>query len=75
MPLQCTLVPRVDYTTIRDTLVKQKEFIQARIRERSASHEVRAGLPQFQEGQPPTTLDYNEILGLCTQVSLVVGFY
>jgi hypothetical protein len=47
LPLQCTLVPRVDYTTIRDTLIKQKEFIQARIRERSSSHIIRAGLPSF----------------------------
>ena len=75
MPLQCTLVPRVDYTTIRDTLVKQKEYIQARIREHSSSHEVRDGLAQFQDGQPPTTLDYHEIPGLRTQVSLIVGFY
>lgn len=66
MHLQCTLVPRVDYTTIRDTLIKQKEFIQAQIQERSLSHKVRAGLPQFQEGQPPTTLEYNEIPGLRT---------
>ena len=74
-PLQCTLVPRVDYTTIRDTLMKQKEFIQARIRERSSSHRVRLGLPQFQEGQPPTTLDYKDILGLRTKSSLAVRFY
>lgn len=61
--LQCTLVP-VDYTTIRETLMKQKEWIMERIRQQSSSHIVHEGIPAFQDGQPPTMLDYKDIPGL-----------
>ncbi|PVG02485.1 hypothetical protein CPB86DRAFT_751172 [Serendipita vermifera] len=61
--LQCTLVP-VDYTTIREILAKQKEWVVEKIRQRSSSHIVRAGIPAFQEGQPARVLDYKDIPGL-----------
>ncbi|KAG8825539.1 histone acetyltransferase [Serendipita sp. 401] len=61
--LQCKLVP-VDYTSIRDTVSQQKAWVLERIRARSSSHEVRPGIPAFQEGQPPIVLDYKEIPGL-----------
>jgi histone acetyltransferase len=63
--MQCTLVP-VDYTTIRDTLMIQKEWLMDRIRHHSSSHIVHEGIPAFQEGQPPTVLDYKDIPGLRT---------
>jgi hypothetical protein len=62
----------VDYTTIRDTLTKQKEWVLERIRQRSSSHIVRAGIPAFQEGQPPKVLDYKDIPGLCTPSSILI---
>ena len=60
---QCTLVP-VDYTTIRETLMQQKEWLMGRIRQHSSSHVVHEGIPAFQDGQPPTVLDYKDIPGL-----------
>lgn len=62
--IQCTLVP-VDYTTIRDVLTKQKEWVEERIRQRSQSHIVRPGIQAFQEGKS-VLLDYKEIPGLCS---------
>jgi histone acetyltransferase len=42
----------------------QKEWLMERIRRHSSSHVVHEGIPAFQEGQPPTVLDYKDIPGL-----------
>lgn len=55
----------VDYTTIRDTLNKQKDWVIQKIQERSNSHVVHPGIQAFQEGKS-VILDYKDIPGLCT---------
>jgi len=44
--------------------MQQKEWLMERIRRHSSSHFVHDGIPAFQEGQPPTVLDYEDIPGL-----------
>lgn len=45
--MQCTMVKRVDYLNIREVLTKQREAVLDKIREKSRSHIVYQGLPQF----------------------------
>lgn len=42
--MQCTMLPKVDYTQTRDIIAKQREAILEKIRERSKSHVVYDGL-------------------------------
>ena len=42
--MQCTMLPKVDYTQTRDIVARQREAILEKIRERSRSHIVYEGL-------------------------------
>jgi len=50
--MQCTMVRKFDYLNKASIVALQREAILAKIREKSKSHVVYEGLPQFQEGQP-----------------------
>jgi histone acetyltransferase len=45
--MQCTMVDKVDYLNTRDILLRQREFILERIKEKSRSHIVYPAPPQF----------------------------
>lgn len=48
--MQCTMLRKVDYLDKVNILTQQREAVIARIREKSKSHVIYKGLPQFQEG-------------------------
>jgi hypothetical protein len=66
--MQCTMLPKVDYTKKVEILAAQKEAILSKIREKSKSHIVYEGLPQFQEGMvdegEEVKIDPKEVPGL-----------
>lgn len=63
--MQCKMLPKVDYLSWRDTTAQQREAVLNKIREKSRSHIVYDGLPQFQEGMPPgVTVDPKDVPGL-----------
>ncbi|PIL36145.1 hypothetical protein GSI_01805 [Ganoderma sinense ZZ0214-1] len=63
--MQCRMLPRVDYLAWRETTAQQREAVLNKIREKSRSHVVYTGLPQFQDGMPPgTTIDPKDVPGL-----------
>ncbi|KAH9485109.1 Histone acetyltransferase gcn5 [Psilocybe cubensis] len=51
--MQCTMLPKIDYLDKQSIFKQQTEAILAKIREKSTSHIVYPGLPQFQPGAPP----------------------
>ena len=65
--LQCTLLPKVDYTQVRDIITKQREAILEKIRERSRSHIVHPGLAVWDQADGP--LDPKQVPGLRTSSS------
>ena len=48
--MQCTMLPKVDYLQTRDIVTKQREAIFEKIREKSRSHIVYAGLDWWSKG-------------------------
>ncbi|KAI0743462.1 histone acetyltransferase GCN5 [Daedaleopsis nitida] len=63
--MQCKLLPKVDYLSWRDTALQQREAVLTKIREKSRSHIVYDGLPQFREGMPGgVTVDPKDVPGL-----------
>lgn len=63
--MQCTMLRKVDYLNKINIIAQQREAVIAKIREKSKSHEIHPGLPQFQEGAPEgITLDPKDIPGL-----------
>ena len=66
--MQCTMLPKVDYTQTRDIIAKQREAILEKIREKSRSHIVYPGIgPEvWENAQRP--LDPKQIPGLRTNL-------
>ena len=66
--MQCTMLPKVDYTQTRDIIAKQREAILEKIREKSRSHIVYPGIgPEvWENAQRP--LDPKQIPGLRTNM-------
>jgi histone acetyltransferase len=63
--MQCTLLPKVDYTRTRDAVGAQRAAVLAKIRQMSRSHIVHPGLPQFAPGAPAgATVDPQDVPGL-----------
>ena len=63
--MQCQMLPKVDYLAWRDTTAQQREAVLNKIREKSRSHVVHPGLPQFQDGMPPgVVVDPKDVPGL-----------
>ena len=63
--MQCTMLPKVNYLETRALIKQQREKILEKIRERSRSHIVYDGLPQFREGAPAgVTVDPQDVPGL-----------
>ncbi|RDX55063.1 Bromodomain-domain-containing protein [Lentinus brumalis] len=63
--MQCKMLPKVDYLSWRETTAQQREAVLNKIREKSKSHIVYDGLPQFQEGMPEgVTVDPKDVPGL-----------
>jgi histone acetyltransferase len=63
--MQCTLLPKVDYVKVKEIAAMQREAILSKIRQKSKSHMVHNGLPQFQPGQPGgIVLDPRDVPGL-----------
>ncbi|OSD06821.1 Bromodomain-domain-containing protein [Trametes coccinea BRFM310] len=49
--MECKLLPKVDYLRWREITAQQREAVLNKIREKSRSHIVYPGLPQFQDGK------------------------
>ncbi|KAL4074221.1 Bromodomain-containing protein [Scleroderma citrinum] len=63
--MQCTMLRKVDYLDKVNIITQQREAVIAKIREKSRSHVVYPGLPQFQEGTAEgITVDPKDIPGL-----------
>ncbi|OCH92323.1 Bromodomain-domain-containing protein [Obba rivulosa] len=63
--MQCTMLRKVNYLEARDLVAQQREAILSKIREKSRSHIVYNGLPQFREGEwDGRPLDPKDIPGL-----------
>ena len=63
--MQCKLLPKVDYLCWRDTTLEQREAVLNKIREKSRSHLIYDGLPQFQNGAGEgVTVDFKDVPGL-----------
>lgn len=65
--MQCTMLPKVDYTQTRDIVAKQREAILEKIRERSRSHIIYDGLNIWDRVDGP--LDPKQVPGLRMFVS------
>ncbi|KAF8520485.1 hypothetical protein BU17DRAFT_46563 [Hysterangium stoloniferum] len=65
--VQCTLLPKVDYTESRDILAAQRDAILAKIRKTSKANIVYAPLPQFLKAKQgeDVTVDWQSVPGLC----------
>lgn len=48
--MQCTMLPKVDYLQTKEIITKQREAILEKIREKSRSHIVYAGLDWWKRG-------------------------
>ncbi|KAH9931087.1 uncharacterized protein BXZ73DRAFT_47487 [Epithele typhae] len=63
--MECKLLPKVDYLSWRETAQQQREAVLTKIREKSRSHIVYDGLPQFQNGAGDgMVVDPKEVPGL-----------
>lgn len=62
--MQCTMLPKVDYTQTRDIVARQREAILEKIRERSRSHIVYPGLDDGLWAMSDGPLDPKQIPGL-----------
>jgi len=63
--MECALLPKVNYLEVRDTVSKQREAVLMKIREVSRSHEVYAGIQQFQiTNEGGFKIDYRNVPGL-----------
>ncbi|KAI0780095.1 hypothetical protein C8Q74DRAFT_742018 [Fomes fomentarius] len=63
--MQCKMLPKVDYLAWRDITQQQREAVLSKIREKSRSHIVYEGLPQFQGGVPEgVAVDPKDVPGL-----------
>ncbi|EJF65355.1 hypothetical protein DICSQDRAFT_132942 [Dichomitus squalens LYAD-421 SS1] len=63
--MQCKLLPKVDYLNWRDVTAQQRNAVLDKIKEKSRSHIVYPGLPQFQEGMPGgVSVDPKDVPGL-----------
>ena len=70
--MQCTMLPKVDYTQIRDIISKQREAILEKIREKSRSHIVYQGIDFWDQVEGP--LDPKQIPGLRTSPLIDLPF-
>ena len=62
--MQCTMLPKVDYTQTRDIVARQREAILEKIRERSRSHIVYEGIDGGLWAMSDGPLDPRQIPGL-----------
>ncbi|KAH9892539.1 hypothetical protein C8Q73DRAFT_698473 [Cubamyces lactineus] len=63
--MECKLLPKVDYLRWREITAQQREAVLEKIREKSRSHIVYPGLPQFQDGKGEgVTVDPRDVPGL-----------
>ncbi|KAF9232734.1 Bromodomain-containing protein [Melanogaster broomeanus] len=63
--MQCTMVRKVDYLDKANIMAQQREAVIAKIREKSKSHIIYEGLPEFQEGAlEGVTVDPKDVPGL-----------
>lgn len=63
--MQCKMLPKVDYLSWREITQQQREAVLSKIREKSRSHIVYEGLPQFQGGVPEgAAVDPKDVPGL-----------
>ncbi|KAI0775672.1 histone acetyltransferase GCN5 [Trametes elegans] len=63
--MECKLLPKVDYLHWREITAQQREAVLNKIREKSRSHIVYPGLPQFQDGKGEgVTVDPKDVPGL-----------
>lgn len=62
--MQCTMLPKVDYTQTRDIIAMQREAILEKIRERSRSHIVYPGIDPDTWDKFNGPLDPKQIPGL-----------
>lgn len=60
--MQCTMLEKVDYLKTKDIIAQQREAILEKIREKSKSHIVYAGLNMWRDSVGP--LDPRDIPGL-----------
>lgn len=70
--MQCTMLPKIDYLDKSTIFKQQQEAVLTKIRQKSNSHVVYPGLPQFQPGAPPnTTVDPKTVPGLSQWFSIL----
>lgn len=62
--MQCTMLPKVDYLDKPNIFKVQQEAIMLKIRQMSKSDIVHPGLPQFQPGATPVTVNPRDVPGL-----------
>ncbi|TIB74797.1 hypothetical protein E3Q23_00006 [Wallemia mellicola] len=62
--MQCSMLPKIKYLDVHDTLTRQKDIALAKIREYSKSHIVHDGLHQFKDAPEGFKLDYRDVPGL-----------
>ncbi|CDO75344.1 hypothetical protein BN946_scf184966.g12 [Trametes cinnabarina] len=63
--MECKLLPKVDYLRWREITAQQREAVLNKIREKSRSHIVYPGLPQFHNGQAEgVKVDPKDVPGL-----------
>ncbi|KAI8993065.1 hypothetical protein BD414DRAFT_483199 [Trametes punicea] len=63
--MECKLLPKIDYVRWREITAQQREAVLNKIREKSRSHIVYPGLPQFQDGKGEgVTVDPKDVPGL-----------
>jgi histone acetyltransferase len=73
--MQCTMLRKVDYLDKADLIAQQREAILTKIREKSRSHIVYPGLPQFQDSAAAdVSVDPQEVPGLSGYTSLLEIF-
>jgi histone acetyltransferase len=63
--MQCTMLRKVDYLDKASVIARQREAILSKIKEKSKSHTVYPGLPQFQDpAAGDVTVDPEQVPGL-----------
>lgn len=62
--MQCTMVRNVDYLRTKEILAQQREAMLEKMRQKSRSHVVYPGLPQFMSGDPDVKVKPEDVPGL-----------
>lgn len=71
--MQCTMLPKIDYLDKSTIFKQQQEAVLTKIREKSNSHIIYPGLPQFQPGAPLNAVDPKTVPGLSERVLFYVS--